>query len=438
MIIKSQFNTLANYAYKVITLYPVKTTASILAAVILLGFAFDSLTNTLKGRVNKENSASKNMPKPSSYKKPEQNLLHQPEKKLNETIFSTISIDKNFTENYTIEDQRSAHVNAKDFLLKFLPSVGSSIEFILPPSSPIEDPENIDLRLSTNNYQKWNLTLEGETINSSFKNLDPDVFTYQTTKGVREDIIADSQNNDEDSEIIYVAASQFNGAEAPSPSTLAPGTAVKNYQYDMTQGPQAQLAYSDEQVELLNCAANIGYNGLVNVLDENTKVQVKHGYLMADINNEENVISNLKNYGHKLEFPCITGRPHGGKKLISMILTAAPARGFKTDSDKNQHMIQYLCALKAFRAQFQHSVNLAQKTSKKIILKSAAVGLGAFYNHPLYIGRAFYSAACEFQDQLKEHHVIVQFQVFEKNGHRDKPADYLVNLLGLTQYGNQS
>ncbi len=80
---------------------------------------------------------------------------------------------------------------------------------------------------------------------------------------------------------VFGVASQFNISESVSCNrTPLPGNAVSQYELDHTQGPQAQLAFPEDQVEIINLAANKGWNSLsTTIFDENTRTEVSNGYL---------------------------------------------------------------------------------------------------------------------------------------------------------------
>lgn len=325
---------------------------------------------------------------------------------ISEIITSTPHITRNFTQITKIEDQIVSHEIAKKFLTTYLKSLGATIEFINPP-------------------QKNVLELKDVTIAND---LDQAVFSWEVTKGIQKDIQRDGQRK-EDCIVIYGAASQFNGCEAPDKYTVPPGEAKETYQNDYTQGPQAQLQFCEEQVELINCAGNYGFNGLCKVLDEDTKNAIAHGYLTPIGKNVDQVISQLQLSGHKIEYSCIANKPIGGSKPIHLILVAAPAFGQyavdkKLDKRKEEE-VQFLCALHSFRAQFAQALKLADEHKKPVIFKPVAVGLGVFKNNPEVIAKAFYAAAKEVESDLLHSQVQVRYQVYNGTGEGRKMADYL-------------
>lgn len=79
---------------------------------------------------------------------------------------------------------------------------------------------------------------------------------------------------------------------------------------DNTQGPQAVLAYHTWWCEFLTRMGNLGWNGLVHLLSENTKTAVLHGYLMPQSKAQaEELIERMRKSMHKVEAPVATARP---------------------------------------------------------------------------------------------------------------------------------
>lgn len=343
--------------------------------------------------------------------------------KLKDMIGDIQAIPQNFTKTTSIEKQRKAHEVAKSFLQEKMQAIGGSIAFVSPPA---KDSPNVD---------------EVAIKKSGEGSLNSTVFRFQYTSGVREDIQNDGNRSD-DNVVVYGAASQFNGCEATGPHTVRPGGALGEYLNDFTQGPQAQLAFGRSQIELINCGGNLGYNGLCNLLDEETKDQIAHGYFIPSEGKEEKVIKQLQTNGSKIEYPCVVNKPLKGKKDVHLFLVAAPAFGMycpppvaakQAEVQKARNQIQFLCALHAFRAQFQYCITLAETTQKPVVFKPAAVGLGVFGNNPAIVAKAFYEAAKEYEAKLEENKVQVLFQIFKKIEKTDERATQMANLLGLIE-----
>jgi hypothetical protein len=319
------------------------------------------------------------------------------------------AIDKAFTSR-PIEEQKKAHNIAKAYLEKRLSIIGAEVTFV----SPIQKaPQLVD-----------SIKIQND--------LDKSVFSWQNTTGVQHDIQKDSTNSS--LVVLYGVASQFNSCEAPDRFTPDPGRAFAIYCNDLTQGPLAQLQFPLEQVELINDAANIGFNGLCQVLDDATKENIQHGYFSPSNAFSQIIIQQLVENGHKIEFPCIGNvptKPSATEKVYEM-LVAAPAFGmYQIDSlqKKDQNEIEYLCALQGYRAQFQQIIQLAENNpQKKAVFKPTAPGLGVFGNKAENVAKAFYVAAKENESQLREKNISVQLQVFRGTG----PAREMANRLYLT------
>lgn len=169
---------------------------------------------------------------------------------------------------------------------------------------------------------------------------------------------------------------------------------------------------------MINCGGNIGYNGLVNILEEDTKGNVQHGYLTPNSNNDaDSLIHDLKENSHKIEYPCIANKPIGGDKPVHQILISAAAFGQYVGEERidktKEHDMQYLCALNGFRAQFAQAMELSNRGKTPVTLKAVAVGLGAFENDPEVVAKAFHQAGKEYSKALKESKVKVELQVYE-------------------------
>lgn len=324
-------------------------------------------------------------------------------------------IEVNFTTDTPIEKQREAHEGAKVFLKKALRGIGGTVTFVKPSERIPPELKDVEIK----------------------QDLNPAIFSWENTQGVQEDIQRDSKKDDGVVRL-YGVASQFNGCEATGKYTLEPGKAVGTYKFDPTQGPKAQLAFGDHQVELINAAGNLGYNGLCNVLDAETQDAIGHGYLTPNSDNADQVIEQLRTQGHEAEYSCIGNVPVGGKAPVHQILISAAAFGVYKDRSlprEKQHEVEFLCALHGFRAQFQQALKFASD-GKQVVLKPVAVGVGAFGNDPAVVSKAFYVAAKEFQDIVESgedksaENVRVQFQVFRGTGEARKMA----NNLGLEEF----
>lgn len=338
-------------------------------------------------------------------------------------IYSTPIIKKNFTTDHTIKQQRDAHEGAKEYLTAELERIGGELSFARPSKKSAPILKSVTLPKTA----------------SDLDALDPGTFKFQYTTGVLGDIKKDG-NRLSDDVVVYGVASQFNGCEARDSNMIEPGEAVKKYKGDLTQGPQAQLAFPDEQVELINCAGHRGFNALCRALDEQTRAEIVNGYFTPSEENADAVIKQLRTNGNEIEYPCIGNIPKGGVGVVHQIFVSAPALGGmyekpNTVKGEKREEIEFLCALQGYRAQFDECIWLAKAEDKAVIFKPAAIGLGAYGNDPDIVAKGFYQAAKEYQEQLKENKVQVIFQVFKSDKGANPEAQSCVNALHLTELG---
>jgi hypothetical protein len=327
-----------------------------------------------------------------------QNLSGNIHVNVNKIVATVPAIKSEFTRLCSIEEQREAHKKAKEFLKEHLTKIKAQIHFFSHTIK--ETPSLSDVVIK--------------------EKLDSEVFWQQDSQSVMSNILADGKR-DMDNIIIYGVASQFNGCEAPSRKTVHPGKAVEVYKTDSTQGPEAQLSFPPEQVELINCGGNLGLNALCYLLSEETKAEVVHGYFTPSQEKGEIIIQQLRERGNLIEYPCVANKPLGGEKVVHQFLVAAPAFGIyannRTVQGKDQEEIQFLCALNAYRAQFEKCLDLAKNEKKPVIFKAVGVGMGVFENQATTIAKAFYQAALEYQKALQEKEVTVLLQVHGRKAH---------------------
>lgn len=308
--------------------------------------------------------------------------------------------------------QINLHKKAKQQLVIDLQNQGATVEFI-KPSTP---PEKM---------------VPSGPLNSN-------VFTYEISSGVKEKIIADGKRK-EDNNIGYAVLSQFNVTESKDRSLVKPERAINAYSKDLTQGPQAQLAFSDPQIKAICTAGSKGFNSICPILNSNTKLAVVNGYFTPTSENIDDAISQFAEKGHLVEYLCVKSKPVDGNKDVEQIFISAPAFGGyaidKLDPDKAVR-IQYLIARNAYRAMFEHAIQAAG--GEGYTLNTAPVGLGAYGNDPNAIAKAYYDAALEYQDRLNEKKVKVVLQVYEgKDWSEDKKkkdgAHIMAEKLDLTK-----
>lgn len=312
-------------------------------------------------------------------------------------IQSIDRISSNFT-TIPINNQRIAHTRAKEFLTQSLKKIGASVTFVSPPT------------LSNKVYFSTN----------SFTPLLKGVFYWEDTQGIAENIQRDGNRN-EDNIVLYGVASQFNGVSGQQHIPI-PGRAVHDYKSDLSEGAEAQLQFHPHQVELINCGGNLGFNGLINILNQKIVVStLMKGYLNPSLEDADEVISALVKDG--IEYICVANRPYNkknknyGNKPVHMMLVYAPTFDKSMlENNEKRNQIEFLCALQSFRAQFQHCIDLAQREGKSVIFKAAGVGLGIWSNQETNVAKGFYIAAKEFETQLQENGVLVRLQVMGGTG----------------------
>jgi hypothetical protein len=267
--------------------------------------------------------------------------------------------------------------------------------------------------------------------------------TFRYTEGVQKDIQEDSR--EKNTRFVYTADSNFNGAQALDRSLSKPGYAVRAYTKRMLhQRPQAHLAFSPDQVEAINVAAHIGWNGLVNVLDQKTHTTVNFGYFAPTEQEQSTIVEQLLEKGSLIEYPVVTSIPKEGSYPVTIVLVAAPALSIpflkksSLQDDETLSKIQFLCAFNAFSAQFNACLEIAHMNPDKskmqpIKLKVAPVGFGPCGNKPSNIAQAFYAAYKIHQEELRSNYVHVEFQVLKNSrGEVDVNAMEVVRRLGLT------
>ncbi|HEV8052678.1 MAG TPA: hypothetical protein VGP47_09295, partial [Parachlamydiaceae bacterium] len=231
------------------------------------------------------------------------------------TIQSTPPIAQDYTSESSIDEQRIAHETSKAEGFAKLKILGASVEVVSPAHHLIPEisPKYEDIVID--------------------RKLNPAVFSWEATNGLQADIIKDGKREDENI-VIYIVETQFNGCESSGRNTPKPGSAVETYKkdklkLDRIQGPPAQLAFDPLQVETTTYMANLGFNGLANLLTEDTKDAVQHGYLSPTRKNIDhlNFLFKNKTEREKIEFLCIANQPLEGTKPVHQILISAPAFG---------------------------------------------------------------------------------------------------------------
>lgn len=323
------------------------------------------------------------------------------------------AIDVRFTITRSIEAQRSAHEAAKKFYRDHL--CAEEIYFI--QSSALQcDVQNL---LSS---KETDLPL-----------LDATVFRYFYTTGVQEDIkrsfLAPSREI-----AVYGIAGQFDWKEAIDVSPIVVSDVMREYQSDRTQGPQGQLAFGEGAVKTILSGTNLGANGLVHVLDENSKGACEHGYFRPKEFQKSEVFKQLEQ--GQIEYPCFGFKNHQGGPTVYEMIISSPAGGQYAkagdimDGD-DRHSLQLLCYYQSLKAQFEAALHIAQAQKRPVVLKVTATGLGVFRNFPRNFAKAFAFLGREYTQALKDHHVRVQLDAFKNGSVVDSNIQQVLNFLKL-------
>lgn len=394
------------------------------------------------------------------------------------------------TKNLETEDLVEFAKNDLSQYLKYFYLPFNEYPFYKHPNTlPLEDyplPSQIQAHQDAKKYMKEEI---GELdVMASYKIIQPpipseselptklnsDIFWYEVNTGVQNAIQNSAKKSlESDSETIelYGVASQFNGCEATNKFTPPPGMAWSLYCEDFTQGPGAQLQFGHKQVEIINKGANLGFNGLINLLTPDTYSSVKHGYFSPeDITKVETWKSILKDNANlnKIEYQLIGNIPfigtgmdakrnpiptiedeeigNKGRNPVYMLLTAAPALGMtynmnlmqQPDYTSYQGSLNEICfsiGLANYRALFAAAIKLSlSHPNKQIIVKTTAVGLGVFENPFRPVAEAYKQACLEFQEYFGKKNITVPFQLFQRDfNDKRSPAYQLVNEVGLVE-----
>ncbi len=318
-----------------------------------------------------------------------------------EKIFEIAAIDPDFTKNLSIEEQRKAHQNSKEYLEIALKSLNAEVDFVSPKSVICKDRNEVIIK----------------------KDLRPNIFSWKEVPEIQVNIQNDGKNPLQI--VLYGIRSQYNlsMAENITRFTPAPHKAVETCVAgtSSSQETHAQLQFPNEQVEFINNASNLGFNTLCHVLDETTKTSIDNGYF-APLNDKSArlVLEQIKKNGQKMEFLCVGNTPIKGTSKVYMMLVPIPAFGEYTlkyailDSMIKQEL-SFLCALYGFRAQFQQAIKLAESNyTKSVIFRPSAYQISCFGNDAESVAKGFYQAAKEHEQKLISLHIRVEFQVPKK------------------------
>jgi hypothetical protein len=196
---------------------------------------------------------------------------------------------------------------------------------------------------------------------------------------------------------------------------------------------------SSKETRAVECAANLGLNGLAHVLDDKTREAVSSGFFIPNAEIVADVILQLKQQGHLTQYPVILIPSQHTVNSVGIILVATPMFGdFGPENDaltkEDREQIQFICAFNAFTAQFEMCLRAAKEHKKQIVLKLAALGMGRLGHEPSVVAKALYAALTLHQKALNENRVQVRVQVLLTNGAADVNDRQIVDLLDLPRY----
>lgn len=162
-------------------------------------------------------------------KKEKEDKKEAPLTQTEQAIKSTAPISPNFTSEKTIEEQQAAHESTKIFLIKELNHIETEINFI-----------------SHKKTERAPLSTEIKIDKTALK---ASVFSFEETKGVKEDIIEAGKRSDNALAPINTAtpviliggASQFNNGENRTNATTEPGRELFEYNIEIPKSPTEPL-----------------------------------------------------------------------------------------------------------------------------------------------------------------------------------------------------
>ena len=195
--------------------------------------------------------------------------------------------------------------------------------------------------------------------------------------------------------------------------------------WDSTQGPLAQRT-NPRMFELVNAAANLGFNELADVLSEDARGALKHGYLTPnDPKETKAILQSFEHNGTKVSALCVKSVPEGGRSGVYLVMGAAAAFGiyfnhrllfFEPEAMEDCFRLQRTDLFWDYLAMFNKTLELAQQNpGKRILFHPASIGGCAFANQPEQIAEGFRQAAVWFQNEVGRlglKNVSVQFEHF--------------------------
>jgi len=314
---------------------------------------------------------------------------------------------------------------AQQWLKTKINALGGTVEYISPPISC--------------SFPTFKTTeIEQNKLNKG-------VFTWDSVFEVQKAMAEDAKTTNHIA--LYGAASQYNGGESMTPIPIEKGKAEIELQKDQTQGPAVQRMYPEAQVEAINSAIYEGMNALASVLSDKSKGSLVGGYLTPKSNEEAlAIIEDLKKHGSNAQFTCVGNRLRAvegedrNQPIYSMFHSTVALGHYLNGADvsiENQQELAFQATLISYRALFEEALLLKnQNPQKDIVVKPAALGLGAFGNDPEAVAKAYFTAATEFQVELNEKGIKVILQVREEQG-KIGGAQQMATMLGLENFTEQ-
>ncbi|MEZ5315043.1 MAG: hypothetical protein R3E91_02375 [Chlamydiales bacterium] len=311
--------------------------------------------------------------------------------------------------------QSTYHNMAKSLLIQELQKIGTEVIFASGNIS-----EN----------KSYNAVIEYST-----SPLDAKVFSwkYMNIDELNLEIEKDSKIRDRIT--FYGVPSLFNG-KMPSMPSLLP-TESRNLISNNLFEVQARLQFPDEQLEIIDRSAHIGFNGMVELLNQEMENYVWDGRLAPETFEQARlVIRQLKDQNHPIEYLCVGNVPKGtrnGEKIYKILIgtpifTALSVENSKITSQQKKE-IAYLCAVRGYSAQFEQAIKFAQTNrsagKKTIIVNATTPSFGVFSNDPQMVAKGFYVAGKAYEADLKSSKILVQWRVPKDNIELQKIAGSL-------------
>lgn len=352
---------------------------------------------------------------------------------------ATRRIDVHYTIKTPYADQLAAHEAAKTALKEDLSMIGAKVTF-MHSDGTLKPPPMDEVILPGNG---------GEPLDSK-------VMVARVTSGVQHMIKENATKNDPHIRRAVAAASQGTATEARNVymppfeddelpiycnggKCQMPGV-MHEYGLDNTQGPKAQLQFDELQIKSLLRGAHLGFNGIIHILSENTKDAARCGYFMPQEHQMKELIRELTENGHKIEYVAVENKSIHGEKRMHLNLVFAPCfaktnYGFAEIPFENFpqnlqeiELVQYLCAYHQTGAQLDYLLSLPDDVDETE-LSLTGVGLGVFGNRPEPVAKGVYAAITQRIEKLKAKKIQIVYDLLkDREGDAGKVADKHLNL----------